>query len=149
MAPRAELIDIEAALDLITQGLPRKEVAEELGVSTHTLGKVIADIQKKQGLLLQYRAIQSLQLTELQVRVLEAITPDKIEEAPLRDLVGAFSILKKGEQSIDGPVKDLKGLVAHLIELEKQELALKDSVEAEYEEVQSECSLASLDQEEF
>lgn len=155
--PRAEMVDIEAALDLITQGLPRKEIAEELGVSVYTLGKRIADIQKKQGLLLQYRAIQSLQLTELQARVLEAITLEKIEDAPLRDLVGAYQILKKGEQSIEGPVKDMKGLVAHLIELERQEMALKEKCEgvtdAEYEEGEGESSfglsLEELDREEF
>ena len=54
--------------------------------STPTIKKRIAEIQDKQGVLLQYRNLQALHLTELQIRVLEAITPDKIEEAPLRNL---------------------------------------------------------------
>ena len=56
-------LDEEAILDLVERGLPQKEIAEELGVSTPTLAKRIADLREKQGLLLKYRALQSLQLT--------------------------------------------------------------------------------------
>jgi len=115
-------LDEEAILDLVERGLPQKEIAEELGVSTPTLAKRIADLREKQGLLLKYRALQSLQLTELQCRVLEAITPEKIEEAPLRDLVLAYKVLKDKEQSIEGLPSDIKGLVGYLVELEKSKL---------------------------
>lgn len=118
--------DVEAALDLLTRGENVPAIATELGISPPTLRARIADLQQKQGLLLQYRAIQSLQLTELQARVLEAITPQKIEDAPLRDLVASYKILKDKELNIEGKPSEIKGLVAHLIYLEKQEAALKD-----------------------
>ena len=121
--PRAE-VDLEAALDLLTRGEKIPAIAAELGISPPTLRNRIADLQMKQGLLLQYRSIQSLQLTELQARVLEAITPEKIEEAPLRDLVTSYKILKDKELNIEGKPSEIKGLVAHLIYLEKQEAAL-------------------------
>jgi len=119
-------VDLAAALDLIDRGEKVPAIAEELGISAPTLRTRIAEMQKKQGLLLQYRAIQSLQLTALQARILEAITPEKINEAPLRDLIAGFKILKDKELNIEGKPSEIKGLVAHLIYLEKQESALKN-----------------------
>jgi len=119
-------VDMEAVLDLLTRGEKVPAISTELGISPPTLRARIADIEQKQGLLLQYRAIQSLQLTELQARVLEAITPEKINEAPLRDLVASYKILKDKELNIEGKPSEIKGLVAHLIYLEKQDAALKE-----------------------
>ena len=122
--PRSN-IETENMLDLLEQGFSQTEVASELGVSAPTLAKKIADIQSKQGLILKYRALQSIQLTELQCRVLEAITPEKINEAPLKDLVGAYKILKDKELVVDGKPTEIKGLVAYLVEMERQSLALE------------------------
>lgn len=124
-------VDMEAALDLILRGESIKSTSEELGISVPTLRNRVADLQKKQGLLLQYRAIQSLQLTELQARVLEAITPEKIEEAPLRDLITSYKILKDKELVVEGKPSEIRGLVAHLIYLEKQESALTSGLPLE------------------
>jgi hypothetical protein len=55
--------------------------------------------------------------------VLEAITPDKIEEAGLKDLVLCYKILKDKELVVEGKPTEIKGLVAHLIHLEQQEMA--------------------------
>jgi len=118
-------VDMEAALDLVMRGESIPTISTELGISPPTLRARIADIQKKQGLLLQYRSVQALQLTELQARVLEAITPGKIDEANLRDLVMSYKILKDKEQVMDGKPSEIRGLVAHLIHLEKQESALE------------------------
>jgi DNA-binding CsgD family transcriptional regulator len=122
--PRSN-IETEEMLDLLEQGFSQTEVADELGVSAPTLAKKIADIQSKQGLILKYRALQSIQLTELQCRVLEAITPEKINEAPLKDLVGAYKILKDKELVVDGKPTEIKGLVAYLVEMERRNLALE------------------------
>jgi hypothetical protein len=122
--PRSN-IETEKVLDLLEQGFPQTTIASEMGVSAPTLAKKIADIQSKQGLILKYRALQSIQLTELQCKVLEAITDEKIDEAPLKDLVGAYKILKDKELVVDGKPTEIKGLVAYLIQMEKQELALE------------------------
>ena len=134
-------IDMEAALDLLERGESASAISLELGISTQTLRNRIADLQKKQGVLLQYRSIQTLQLTELQARILEAVTPDKIDDAPLRDLIMSYKILKDKELVMEGKPSEIKGLVAHLIYLEKQEAALKsgttvpkDFEDAEYED---------------
>ena len=127
MPPKIE-IDTDILLDLQEMGLTQKQSADELGISSQTLSKRIVDVQKKQGLLLQYRSLQSLQLTELQARILESITPEKIEQAGLKDLVLAFKILKDKEQVIEGKPTEIKGLVSYLIKLEEEEIALKKPV---------------------
>lgn len=120
--PRSE-VDTEKMLDLLEQGWGHDVLSSELGVSKPTLAKRINDLQEKQGLILKYRALQSIQLTELQAKVLEAITDEKIDEAPLKDLVGAYKILKDRELVIDGKPTEIKGLVAYLVEMERQQLA--------------------------
>jgi hypothetical protein len=129
-------VDMTAVIDLLMRGEKVPAISAELGISAPTLRARIADIQQKQGLLLQYRAIQALQLTELQARVLEAITPEKIDEAPLRDLVASFKILKDKELNLEGKPSEIKGLVAHLLYIEKQEMALKNGLPAPGTEIQ-------------
>jgi len=124
-------IDEQALMDLLERDLPQKEAARELGISIPTLSKRMADIREKQGILLKYRDLQSLHLTELQARVLEAITPEKINEASLRDLVLSYKILKDKELKIDGKPSEIKGLVAYLVEIEKREMALDGSIDVE------------------
>lgn len=138
--PKKE-VDAEELYDLISRGMTKKDMADELGMSCPTLSSRIADIQSKQGLILQYRTLQNIQLTELQARCLEAITPDKIEAAPLRDLVFCFKVLKDKELVDVGKPTDIKGMMHYLIQLEKEELAGKEPVEiedAEYAEVNEE-----------
>ena len=114
-------VDFDVVYDLAEQGFRQYEIAEELGISTSTLSKRLVEVREKQGLLMRYRELQSLQLTSIQARILEAITPEKINEAPLRDLILAFKILKEKEQTIEGKPTEIKGLVHYLLELEKQE----------------------------
>lgn len=132
-------LDSETLYDLATKGLTQQEMADEMDVSVPTLAKKITEIQSKQGILMKYRALQSLQLTELQARVLEAITPEKIEDAPLRDLVVAYKILKDKELVVEGKPSDIKGLVGFLVALEKEEAALNspEATDAEFEEMES------------
>jgi len=133
---RKKFVDMEVALDLLDRGETIPVIATELGISQPTLRARIADLSKKQGVLLQYREIQSLQLTELQARCLEAITPEKIEDASLRDLVMSYKILKDKEQVIEGKPSEIKGLVAHLVYLEKQESVVAKHKETDFEEAE-------------
>ena len=111
----------EQILELAESGWKPAEIHDELSVSVAGVQAVIERVQKKQGILLEYRAIQHLQLTELQGRILGAITAEKIAEAPLRDLVLAYKVLKDKEQVDLGKPSDIKGLVGYLIQIEKEE----------------------------
>jgi transcriptional regulator with XRE-family HTH domain len=123
-------VDPETLWDLGMRGLTQRQASQELGISEGTLSRRLAKIQAKQGLLMKYRALQSLQLTELQARVLEAITPEKIAEAPLKDLITCFKILKDKELVIEGKPSEIKGLVGYLVELEKKEFELTVKVDS-------------------
>jgi len=116
--------DYEVLIDCLERGMDSREVAEVFNCSKVTIENRIAEIQKSQGILMRYRAIQSLQLTSLQAQVLEAITPEKIAEAPLKDLVVAYKILKDHELTIEGKPNEIKGLVSYLVQLEKEEANL-------------------------
>lgn len=120
--PRKD-VDTEILFDMMEKGTKRMDIAQQLGMSSRTLSRRITEIQEKQGLILQYRALQNLQLTELQATILENITADKIEEAPLRDLVFAYKTLKDKELVTTGKPTDIKGMMHYLIELERRDIA--------------------------
>src|SRR4030042_1978607 len=115
-------------VEMLQDGWSRKDTAAELGITTPTLRRRIAKLQKKEGQILQYRALQSLELTEIEAQILEAVTPEKIYTASLRDLVTAFKILKDKELVSEGRPNEIRGLVGYLMVLEKEEAAQKVSV---------------------
>lgn len=134
-------VDSEILSDLLSDGVNKTDIARDLGVSVPTLSRRITDLKRKEGEILQYRALQSLELTELEAQILEAVTPDKIAEASLRDLVAAFKILKDKELVADGKPNEIKGLVGYLMHLEKEEArddlsgtSTGETIDAEFEE---------------
>jgi len=121
--PRVD-IDELALIDMATRGFSPVEMAGELGVSIPTLQSRIRDLQEEQGVILQYRAVKNLHLTQLQAKCLEAINPGKIAAASLRDLVIAFKTLHEAEHDIkDGEGGKVSGLVSYLLQIEKEEIS--------------------------
>jgi DNA-binding Lrp family transcriptional regulator len=115
-------IDEVEILNMRREGKTVKEISDATGISTATLSRRIAELKYEKGVLTRYRELQGLQLTELQFRVLDAITPEKAEEASLLELVRAFVILDKSEAAIKGKESfKIKGLPDYLIELERLE----------------------------
>jgi len=114
-------IEPEKIMALSLKGMTQLEMAKELGVSHVTLARRIAELRMKEGVLVDYRSIQALQLTALQARVLESITPEKIKVAPLGELVRAFGILKKMELAMSPLKINLSGLEKYLTQLEEIE----------------------------
>ncbi|MGO9017272.1 MAG: hypothetical protein ACLQVJ_02880 [Syntrophobacteraceae bacterium] len=121
MSRRKIEVDTLTIYDLASEGKTQKEIAKELGICPITLARRMADIQAKEGILLKYRSIQTLQLTELQLRVLEAITPEKIADASLLDLAKAFKILKDAELGLKGEPFRITGLLGYLLEIERED----------------------------
>lgn len=108
---------------LAGSGKSQKEISRALGVSIPTLSRRMAELRAKEGPLLQYREVRGLQLTELQARVLEAITPEKIEDASLLELAKSFKILLDKEMSYTIKKGRITGLLGYLLELEKESVA--------------------------
>lgn len=121
MSRRRIEVDPLQIYDLASEGKTQKEIAKELGICPITLARRMAEIQAKHGILLKYRSIQTLQLTELQFRVLESIAPGRIENASLLELVKAYKILKDAELGLKGEPYKLKGLLGYLLDLERAE----------------------------
>lgn len=120
MSRRKIEVDPLRIYDLASEGKTQKEIAKELGICPITLARRMAEIQAKKGILLKYRSIQTLQLTGIQLRVLESIAPEKIQDASILELVKAYKILKDAELGMKGEPYKIKGLLGYLIELEKE-----------------------------
>lgn len=118
-------LNTEILHDLLSTGAPKKAIAQELGITVASLNRTIAELQQGQGLLLKYRELQHLQLTNLQAKCLEAMTPEKIQCASIVELAQVYRILKDKELVSTGKANNITGIVAYLVELEKEE-ALKN-----------------------
>ena len=120
--PKKVDLSVETLLDLAERNLTQSEMSEITGVSIPTLQKRLNDLQEKQGLLLKARDLRNLRLTELQMMVLDAITPEKIANAELRDLMLAFKVLSDRENLEIGKPTEIKGLVSYLVQIEKEKI---------------------------
>jgi len=117
MGRKRKKIDPEKVYELSASGMTQREMAKELGVSHVTLANRMAEITGQHGILLKYRSIQNLQLTALQAKVLEAITPEKIEDSSLVDLCKAFKVLKSKETEMRSERIAFTGLVQYLVKI--------------------------------
>ena len=140
-------LNTEILHDLLSTGAPKKVVAQELGITVSALNKTIKELQTSQGLLLQYRELQHLQLTNLQARVLNAITPEKIDAASITELAQVYRVLKDKELVSQGKANNITGLVGYLEQLEKEEVnkQIASVVEAEYADLTSGIELNELE----
>jgi DNA-binding transcriptional ArsR family regulator len=115
-------IDTTTVLAMRQAGKNIKEIAGKFNVSEQTISRHLAELKENEGILTKYRELQGLRLTELEFHILEAVTPKRIEESSLTDLIKAYYVLSKAEAAIRG--KDsfkIKGLVSYLMELERIE----------------------------
>ena len=140
-------LNTEILHDLLSTGAPKKVVAQELGITVSELNRTIKELQTSQGLLLQYRELQHLQLTNLQARVLGAITPEKIDAASITELAQVYRVLKDKELVSQGKANNITGLVGYLEQLEKEDVTkqIASVVEAEYADLTSGIELNELE----
>jgi len=126
-----EEVNFDDLMEAGEQGLSMQDMSSEFGISVPTLSRRVAELTKMATGLVKYRAVQALELTALQARVLSAITQEKIDDAPLKDLVGAFKILKDKELVMEGKPSEIKGLIGLLVQLEKEDLTVRTAVREE------------------
>jgi len=103
---------------------------EYIPVTKESLQSQVSRVVNSKDEIMEYREAQSLVLTEVQAKLLNAITDRKINEASLRDIVGAYKVLKDKELVTDGKPTEIVGFVGYLMELEEEE---KAKVKAEKE----------------
>lgn len=120
MGRRKKEIPAETLRALAMSGKTQKEMAQDLGISIPTLARRMGTLRAMEGPLQNYREVMGLHLTALQAKVLEAITPEKIAQASLLELVKAVKILIDKHESISSEKLQMKGFLGYLIELEKE-----------------------------
>lgn len=99
---------------------------EYIPADKSTLDTQVTRLSNNEDSIIAYRKVHSLALTEMQAKVLGAISDRKIQEASLRDLVGAYKVLKEKEHLVDGKPTEITGLVGYLVQLEKEEKEEKE-----------------------
>lgn len=142
MGRKKKVIQEDILLEKRAKGGSIKSIASDLGISTATLSRRIAELENKTGILTKYRELQGLQLTALQLRILQAITPEMIESASLTELVRCFGILRKAESTSQGINRiKVSGLVQYLVELERGGFCAGDSCFATNEHISERTDL--------
>ena len=130
--PKKVDLSVETLLDLAERNLTQAEMSEITGVSIPTLTKRLNDLQEKQGLLLKARDMRNLRLTELQMMVLDAMTPEKIAAADLKELAVVFKVLADRENVDIGKPTEIQGLVSYLVHIEKEKITGQTFVDVKH-----------------
>ena len=109
--------DVEKALQIFEK---ERVEARTFGIATPVLEQRIKNLVKKEPLLDQYRAVQTLHFTDIKAQIIEKI-PEKLENASLKDLTSAFKTFHDAERDIEDPSRHIKGIVAYLIHIDEAE----------------------------
>ena len=121
----AKAIDMNAVLDLLGDGVSRKDVAEIMGVSPPTISNRIEQLRKEESGLLAYDKVHYLDLIHVKQRLVGGVTDIKIAEAPLGQIAQAYGVFSKMEQLIQGRPTEIHGLMGYLLHLEKEDIEAK------------------------
>lgn len=104
----------ELDYDFDAPALPTAETTQE---------DIVAVVESLRGLapsLDTYRDLESLHVRKRALEVLNAITPDKIAGASLRDLVTAYKLLKEKDLLMQGKPTELTGIMHLVVTMEKK-----------------------------
>ena len=120
-------IDTALMLDLLADGMSKKEVADIIGCSPPTISAKIAELRKDESSLLAYDKNKYLDLIGVQQRILANVTDEKLAEAPVQHLASAYSNFGKMLQLDQGKPTEIVGLMGYLMKLEQEDIAKKEA----------------------
>lgn len=138
-------IDMDLVLDLLAEGIPKREVAEALNVSPMTIDNRIRNLRKNESALLAYDKSHYLDLIRVKERLIAGMTDDKIAEAPLGQIAMAYGTVGKMEQLIQGRPTEIHGLMGYLMKIEQEDIKAKEIEPAEDAVIIDEYKQTSLD----
>ena len=121
----AKEIDMNLVLDLLGDGMSRKDVAEVLGVSPPTISNRIEQLRKEESGLLAYDKVHYLDLISVKQKLVGGVTDSKIKDAPLGQIAQVYGVFSKMEQLIQGRPTEIHGLMGYLLHLEKEDIEAK------------------------
>lgn len=85
--PRENKVDAVKLLEMRADGVTGREAAAAFGVSQITISRTIAELEKNKKGFTKYRALQNIQLTAIQYRVLSELEIRDPSEIPTPHLV--------------------------------------------------------------
>jgi DNA-binding Lrp family transcriptional regulator len=127
----AKAIDTDMLLDLLGEGVPRKDIADIFGVSAPTISNKIEELRKEESTLLAYEKNIHLDLIGVQQRCLSGVTIEKVADAPLGQIASMFSAANKAMQLAQGRPTEIHGLMGYLLHLEKEDIEAKQKTIAD------------------
>lgn len=122
-------LDINLAIDLLADGLSKKDVATLIGCTVPTLDSRIEDLKKEESALLAYDKCHYLDLIKVKERLVRGVTEDKVAEAPLSSIASAYNVFGKMEQLLQGKPTEIHGLMGYLMKLEKEDVQSKGIID--------------------
>jgi DNA-binding Lrp family transcriptional regulator len=120
MGRKPKPLDLDAMLAMIEDGAAVSDIAEVFNVSVPTINARIEKLKKAESALLAYDKNHYLDLIAVKQRLMAGITDEKIEDAPLQHIAGAYGVFSKMEQLIQGRPTEIHGLMGYLMHLEKE-----------------------------
>ena len=131
MGRNPAILDTSLMLDLLADGMNKKEVAGIIGCSPPTISAKIAELREDEASLLAYDKNKYLDLIGVQQRILANVTDEKLAEAPVQHLASAYSNFGKMLQLDQGKPTEIHGLMGYLMKLEQEDIAKKEAENAE------------------
>jgi hypothetical protein len=119
-------LDTDLMLQLLTDGMTKKDVAAIMGVSPMTIDHRISDLKKEESMLLAYDKVHYLDLIKVKEKLVAGCTQEKIDDAPLGQIAQAYGVFSKMEQLIQGRPTEIHGLMGYLLHLEKEDIAKRE-----------------------
>jgi hypothetical protein len=89
-------------------------------ITQEDITAVVKSLRELAPSLDTYSNLEGLHVKKRALEVLNAITPDKIAGASLRDLVTAYKLLKEKDQLIQGKPTELTGIMHLVVTMEKK-----------------------------
>lgn len=118
--------NLPVADELAGMGIYSPGLKSYTPVETEALRAEVKRLKDRESDIQAYRGKHGLHLTEIQAKILGAISDEKIAQASLRDLTNAYKVLKDKELVTDGKPTEIKGFVGFLLEIEQEEREEKE-----------------------
>ena len=105
----------------------KKMLAALNGNELEIVSGLAVELKGKEDVAAAYDDVQHIQLTFLQHKLLAAISDAKLSDAPLRDVISAFKVLKDKQLVANGRPTEITGLVGYLEVLEREEIDARNN----------------------
>lgn len=130
MGRRKLEVDAEKLIDMADRGFTKLAIADELDISQPTLSRKMAELRRDQGIILEYRDMESLRVTGMKSKLMDLLE-ERLDAKELDNdqIIRGLGVLMKADKKIDEGGQ-IEGLIGHLMEVEKRQKEIRDKQSA-------------------